>query len=148
MLRGMRTARGLSQEDVAQMMTAAGFSWRQTTVAKTEAGARPVRLNEAVALAYFFGLTVDDMLGNTPGSEHVSKAESAYRITQSLTAHAELRAVEAKRRAERAAQEHEESVELLRDLERRREAARHAFREACDLEAAEEEAAELRWGHD
>jgi len=33
-------------------MTEIGFPWHQTTVAKIEGAARPVRLNEAHALAY------------------------------------------------------------------------------------------------
>lgn len=32
-------------------MAASGFSWRQTTVAKTETAQRPLRVNEATALA-------------------------------------------------------------------------------------------------
>ncbi|MGH3745787.1 MAG: helix-turn-helix domain-containing protein [Micromonosporaceae bacterium] len=61
-LRSLRTARGMSQEDVAQMMALAGFSWHQTTVAKTESGSRPVRVNEAAALAAQFGVWVDDLI--------------------------------------------------------------------------------------
>jgi hypothetical protein len=43
-------------------MQLAGFKWGQTTVAKTEGGTRPVRVNEAVALAACFGLTINELL--------------------------------------------------------------------------------------
>jgi hypothetical protein len=43
-------------------MRGAGFSWQQSTVAKTEAATRPVRVDEAAALAGIFGVTVDDLV--------------------------------------------------------------------------------------
>ena len=50
-VRGLRQAAGLSQQFIAQEMTARGFGWRQTTVSKTEAADRPLRVDEAAALA-------------------------------------------------------------------------------------------------
>ncbi|MBD0838824.1 hypothetical protein [Streptomyces sp. TRM68416] len=44
-------AKGLSQQAVADAMSAYGFSWRQTTVAKTEAADRPALFVEVVALS-------------------------------------------------------------------------------------------------
>jgi transcriptional regulator with XRE-family HTH domain len=52
--RRMRMARvnlGLSQQAVADAMMGRGFSWRQTTVAKTEAADRPALFTEVVALS-------------------------------------------------------------------------------------------------
>jgi hypothetical protein len=43
-------------------MCGAGFSWQQSTVAKTEAATRPIRVDEAAALAGLFGVTVDDLV--------------------------------------------------------------------------------------
>jgi hypothetical protein len=43
-------------------MRGAGFSWQQSTVAKTEGATRPVRVDEAAALAGIFGVTVDDLV--------------------------------------------------------------------------------------
>lgn len=54
-VRELRTARGWSQEHLAEQMRAAGFgTWRQTTVAKTEAARRPVTAEEVVKLAELF----------------------------------------------------------------------------------------------
>ena len=61
-LRGFRQARGLSQQQVADAMVGLGFSWRQTTVAKTEAAERPVPVGEVVALAGLLGVGIHDLL--------------------------------------------------------------------------------------
>ena len=50
-IREIRTARHLTQAALAKAMQALGYNWLQTTVAKTEAAERPLRLNEATALA-------------------------------------------------------------------------------------------------
>lgn len=61
-LRAARRERGWSQQFVAEAMKGRGFSWRQTTVAKTEAGDRPVLLGEAVALAEIFKKNIEYFL--------------------------------------------------------------------------------------
>jgi transcriptional regulator with XRE-family HTH domain len=62
-LRRLRLARRWSQEEVARRMTASGHgNWHQTTVGKTEAAARPLRLDEAVALAGLFGVPVTQLI--------------------------------------------------------------------------------------
>ncbi len=48
-LRTLRTDMGITQRELAQRMTVRGFSWLQSTVTKTEAGERPLRLDEFVA---------------------------------------------------------------------------------------------------
>jgi len=53
-----REACGWSQEEVGRQMNALGFRWWQSTVAKTEASARPIRVNEAAALATIFDTTI------------------------------------------------------------------------------------------
>ncbi len=60
-LRRLRAARGLSQAAVANSMTELGHGWHQTTVAKIENGARPVRLNEAADLASMFLVSLDEL---------------------------------------------------------------------------------------
>lgn len=61
-VRQMRQQRGWSQRELADRMSAAGFTvWRQTTVAKTEVAERPLRVNEAVALAALFGMTIEQL---------------------------------------------------------------------------------------
>lgn len=50
-LRVMRQAAGLTQRQLAALMADRGHDvWTQTTVARTEAGTRPLRLNEYVDL--------------------------------------------------------------------------------------------------
>lgn len=65
-LRRLRIARGWSQEDVARRMSAYGYDWHQTMVAKTEAAQRPLRLNEAVDLCRLFGVPADALLKDLP----------------------------------------------------------------------------------
>ena len=62
-LRATRQASGLSQQNVADALKPLGISLSQTQVAKIERGERPLRLDEAVALAGLFGVTVDIALG-------------------------------------------------------------------------------------
>ncbi len=63
LLKTGREELGMSQEQVATAMNDLGFSWRQTTVAKTEAATRPIRVNELVALAGVLGVDVRQLLG-------------------------------------------------------------------------------------
>lgn len=66
-LRRLREARRWSQEQVARRMDAYGYDFHQTAIAKTEAGQRPLRLNEAVAFACLFGVTLAGLLTDVPG---------------------------------------------------------------------------------
>ncbi len=64
-----RKEMGWSQADLAKAMRERGFDWLQTTVSKTEAAERPIRLNEAVAVASLFGVGVTAMLNDRPDLE-------------------------------------------------------------------------------
>lgn len=66
-LRRLREACRWSQEEVARRMGGYGYEWHQTTVAKTEAAQRPLRLDEVVALASLFGVTLPALLESVPG---------------------------------------------------------------------------------
>jgi transcriptional regulator with XRE-family HTH domain len=66
-LRRLREARRWSQEETARRMDAYGYDFHQTSIAKTEAGQRPLRLNEAAAFACLFGVTLADLLAAVPG---------------------------------------------------------------------------------
>jgi len=57
-VRGWRQDRNWSQEDVAERLRHQGFEMHQTTVAKIERGARPLRVAEATALADVFGMPI------------------------------------------------------------------------------------------
>jgi transcriptional regulator with XRE-family HTH domain len=62
-LREARERLGLTQKNVADRMSFLGFSMMHTTVAKIEAGQRPVRLNEAFGLANCVGESIFSLLG-------------------------------------------------------------------------------------
>lgn len=85
-LRTVRAEAGLSQQKLADTLRAGGLSnFHQTTVAKIERGERPLRLDEAVAIAELFGTTLDAALGLKPGSENSLAARDLARRTSVLT---------------------------------------------------------------
>lgn len=57
-VRGWRLDRNWSQEEVAEKLRHEGFEMHQTTVAKIERGARPLRVAEAAALGAVFDMPV------------------------------------------------------------------------------------------
>ncbi len=61
-IREIRLARHLTQAALAKAMQALGYNWIQTTVAKTEAAERPLRINEATDLAGVLGVEVSYLL--------------------------------------------------------------------------------------
>jgi transcriptional regulator with XRE-family HTH domain len=60
-VRQLRIERGWTQEQLAEKLNEAGWPMHQTTVAKIEAGTRPIRVAEADALALAFGLPIEAM---------------------------------------------------------------------------------------
>lgn len=91
-LRELRTARKWPLHEVASRMKPYGYSWHQTVVAKIETGQRPLRLNEAIALARLFGVDLDDLLFDptTPGhTEEIEEqiAELEGRLSQASEQH-------------------------------------------------------------
>jgi transcriptional regulator with XRE-family HTH domain len=55
-IKNRRTELGMSQEQLSQEMRRLGHPWHQTTVVKTEAAGRPLRLNELTDLARILGV--------------------------------------------------------------------------------------------
>ena len=110
----LRQRRGWTQDELATHMRALGFSWRQSTAAKTEVADRPVRLNEAVALASLFEVALDELV--KPDLHPL-----VARLHKDLGYLANLeRAVETAAESVQSAQEsYERSVGLL-TMERRR----------------------------
>jgi transcriptional regulator with XRE-family HTH domain len=84
-LRAAREAMGMTQTQLAELMTAKGFKWHQATVYKVEVGERQIQLGEALALADVVGLDVAVMA--TPGDEVVAHR----RVTQALEDYHEAR---------------------------------------------------------
>ncbi|WP_406255456.1 helix-turn-helix domain-containing protein [Streptomyces chartreusis] len=74
-VKALRVARGWSQQELSTRMNDQGNSWRQTTVAKTEAADRPIRINEAVDLSVIFGVPVVELL-----SVPMDDVEAARRV--------------------------------------------------------------------
>jgi transcriptional regulator with XRE-family HTH domain len=60
-VRQLRLERGWTQEQLAERLSEVGWPMHQTTVAKLEGGARPIRIAEADALAVAFGLPIEAM---------------------------------------------------------------------------------------
>ncbi|WP_416430066.1 helix-turn-helix transcriptional regulator [Paenarthrobacter nicotinovorans] len=61
-LQAMRERKGWSQSELARRMVDAGWkNYNQMTISRTEKGDRPIRLNEARALAQIFGVPIDHM---------------------------------------------------------------------------------------
>jgi len=52
----------MTQRDLADALRREGFSMHQTTVAKLEAAERPIRVNEAAALARIFNVSLTRLL--------------------------------------------------------------------------------------
>jgi len=61
-VRRLRTERGWSQAQLGAKLKPYGFDLTQTTVAKLELGQRPIRLNEAAALADIFGMSTEQLV--------------------------------------------------------------------------------------
>ena len=56
-----RLEKGWSQNEFARKLQEVGLNWKQPTVDRVEKGARPLRFTEALAIAKFFGETVESM---------------------------------------------------------------------------------------
>ncbi|GIJ39440.1 hypothetical protein Vwe01_27650 [Micromonospora andamanensis] len=85
-LRRWRSVRGWSQQDVAdRMSTNFGYGWHQTTVARIEGRLRPIRLNEAAALAIIFGVDLAEVL--QPPALTPAEIETLSRREARLLAH-------------------------------------------------------------
>jgi transcriptional regulator with XRE-family HTH domain len=59
-----RTKMGLTQAELAEAMQGLGHSWIQTTVAKTEAADRPLRVNEVADLARVLGTRLPHLVSS------------------------------------------------------------------------------------
>lgn len=81
-LRTARMAAGFSQGSVALAMADRGFSWRQSTVAKSEAADRPVLFAEVAALAQLYHRPIEYFL--YPGTELDSLLDQAAAELRSI----------------------------------------------------------------
>ena len=60
-VRALREGRGISQQQLGSGLFRHGFGMSQMAVAKLEDGAKPLRLNEAAAIAAYFGVPVESL---------------------------------------------------------------------------------------
>ncbi|MEU2162409.1 helix-turn-helix transcriptional regulator [Streptomyces sp. NPDC019208] len=98
-VKALRIARGWSQQELATRMSDQGYGWRQTTVAKTEAADRPIRVNEIQGLARVFNVQMTDLL--TVPIDDVDVANAA-----ALLADVRAVAVAARQRLDECEREH------------------------------------------
>lgn len=77
-LRLLLSDRGMSQEELANEMTARGHSWHQSTVYKVLNGSRKVGLGEAAAAAAILGMPVDKMAEGTTDVVTMSRFKADY----------------------------------------------------------------------
>lgn len=68
-VRRHRERKGLSQAELARRMKSQGHPWHPMTVARTETGERPLRLDEAVGLAGILGISVQALYAGPPVSD-------------------------------------------------------------------------------
>jgi transcriptional regulator with XRE-family HTH domain len=80
-LRQLRTARRLSQSDVARI---AGVS--PSAISQTEAGHRGLSLDTVVAIAEGFGVSIDELLGTSPDPGYVVARRDRSASRRGLTA--------------------------------------------------------------
>lgn len=75
-MRALREQQGMPQQHIATVLTARyGLGWSQTTVVRTEAGQRPLRLVEAVAVAQVLGVPLGRLVGADLDTTEVAEHE-------------------------------------------------------------------------
>ena len=91
-LRSARTAKGMTQAELAEAMAQRGFRWHPPTVYKVESGERQIQLGEALELSKILGVPLEDM--STPGNP---SAQHRAAIDDSMlrAASAQVKVVEA-----------------------------------------------------
>jgi transcriptional regulator with XRE-family HTH domain len=73
----------LTQQEVADRMTAAGYKMHRSAVAKIESGDRPVLLAEAVMMAGILGVGLAELLADPAGNEFEQRLMAA-RVAMSV----------------------------------------------------------------
>ncbi|WP_280428338.1 helix-turn-helix domain-containing protein [Nocardia brasiliensis] len=60
-IEALRVSRGLSQDQLSVQLREAGINWSQVTLSKVEAGTRPTKFAEILAIAQHFGVEAVDL---------------------------------------------------------------------------------------
>jgi transcriptional regulator with XRE-family HTH domain len=74
-VRWLREGRGITQQQLGSDLSLSGFGMHQMTVARLEAGVKPLRLNEVAAIAAYFEMPIE-ALWRQEGDEILSRTES------------------------------------------------------------------------
>jgi transcriptional regulator with XRE-family HTH domain len=80
-VRRLRRGAGLSQDELAERMTARGVELSQIQMSRLEVGGRPIRLNEAIALAECLHVSAADLVGSVAEAPGTTGAQAAERET-------------------------------------------------------------------
>lgn len=81
-VQSLREGRGITQKQLGSDLFLHGFGMRQTTVAKLEAGAKPLRLNEVAAIAAYFDVPVESLWHDGRGIVNKQERMAAAYYTQ------------------------------------------------------------------
>lgn len=139
-LRGLRVRHGLSQEQLADALAAAGvLDWTQATIADIELGQRHLRADEALALALFFRVGLEQILA--PQRGRVRLGSSLVADQETLTAFLRERGV---RRIASRVLPQGRGVEAYSGLRLHAPVTTRLERELQDWEAAGGDPSELR----
>jgi transcriptional regulator with XRE-family HTH domain len=115
-VRRLRIEHGWSQAELAARVASQLPNWAQTTVAKTEAASRPIRVNEAAALAAALGVPLHALLVDDEAPDALrARAELQGLLLEDATLRARLREVH--RQAMRLEHEEGEIRDRLHDLD-------------------------------
>jgi transcriptional regulator with XRE-family HTH domain len=85
-VRWLRESRGLSQRQLGSDLALHGVGMPDTSVARLEAGARPLRLNEVAAIAALFTVPIESLWER--GGKVLSERETAAQAERPAPAHA------------------------------------------------------------
>jgi len=77
-VRRLREKKGITQAALAEAMTARGWQWHQSTVARVESGQQSVRFAEAEALVGIFRVTLDSLTWHTAEGAEIALAAAAH----------------------------------------------------------------------
>jgi transcriptional regulator with XRE-family HTH domain len=83
-VRRLREGRGISQHQLGADLAIHGVGMHQTTVAKLEAGSKPLRLNEVLAIAAYFEVPIESLWEES--GDVVSEYEVADLLRETLIA--------------------------------------------------------------
>jgi transcriptional regulator with XRE-family HTH domain len=116
-IKALRDARKMSQEALGEALAAYGHPLVQPVIARIEAGKRPLRLAEAVALAAVLGVSVTDLVPGGAGDQPARQAA----LTAVIETSREFS--EAVAAAEEAQRRYDEAQQRLDDVQRQAEEA-------------------------